>query len=400
MTSPPLYNGRNAMGKTPETIIHVDMDAFYASVEQKDNPTLLGKPVIVGGTPESRGVVSAASYEAREFGVRSAMPTAIAQRLCPKGVFLPVRMARYVEESRHIRRILFSYTPLVEPLSLDEAFLDVAGSRRAFGTPEAIGRAIKQDIRDHVGLTASVGIAANKYLAKLASDLEKPDGFVIVHDSEKLGFLGPLPVSRIWVVGKAACAVLHDLGARTIEDLRHLPLELLQSRFGNHAETLLQLAHGEDDRDVIPDSKAKSIGAENTFATDIGEEDVLTAVLLEQSEDVGERLRRHHLRCLTLTLKARYPDFRTITRRCTLDPPMNSTSEIYREACRILRERVALEGRALRLIGIAASGLRRDDAQLSLFDQTEREKAERLDKAVDEIREKMGPDAIKRGRLL
>ncbi|NOZ23710.1 MAG: DNA polymerase IV [Planctomycetes bacterium] len=383
-----------------ETILHVDMDAFYASVEQRDSPDIRDKPVIVGGHPEGRGVVSAASYEARKFGVRSAMPISVAKRLCPRGVFLPVRMGQYVQESRKIRRILHSYTPLIEPLSLDEAFLDVAGSVRLFGSPETIGREIKDRIRAETQLTASVGIAPNKFLAKLASDLEKPNGFVVIREAEKLDFIAPLPISRIWGVGKAAEAALHEMGVRTIGDLRRVSVDALQPRFGKWAEALLNLCRGIDSRVVVPDAEAKSIGSEITFETDIGDLDALLATLLDLSEDVGERLRTEGCQGRTITIKARYPDFKTITRRMTLAEPTDGTSEIYRTACAILQQKVPLENKPLRLIGVTASGLLRGGVQLSLFDQESRAKSKRLDKTVDEIRKKMGPDAIKRGRLL
>ncbi|MEW6357412.1 MAG: DNA polymerase IV [Planctomycetota bacterium] len=384
----------------PETIIHVDMDAFYASVEQRDAPSLRGKPVIVGGHPEGRGVVSAASYEARKFGVHSAMPITAARRICSHAVFLPVRMEQYAEESRKIRQILHSYTPLVEPLSLDEAFLDVAGSIRLFGPPEAIGRAIKERIRAETQLTASVGIAPNKFLAKLASDLEKPDGFVIIREDEKLDFIAPLPIRRIWGVGKVAEAALHEIGVRTIGDLRKLSIDALKPRFGKVAEDLFNLSRGIDTRTVVPDSEAKSIGSEITFETDIGDLDALLTTLLDLSEDVGERLRAEGCLCRTVTVKVRYPDFNTITRRMTLPEPTDSTSQIYQTACAILRGKIPLAGRLLRLIGVTASGLARGGVQLSLFDQQKRAKGKRLDKTVDQIRKKLGPDAIKRGRLL
>lgn len=383
-----------------ETILHVDMDAFYASVEQRDNPAIRGKPVIVGGAPKSRGVVSAASYEARKFGVHSAMPSSVALRLCPSAVFLSPRMDRYAEESRRIREIFLSVTPLVEPISLDEAFLDVAGSVRLFGPPEAIGRAIKRRILEETHLTASVGIASNKFLAKLASGLHKPDGFLLIRDEDKLDFLAPLPVHRIWGVGKSTEAVLHDLGVRTIGDLRRVPLNVLEPKFGKAAHSLRDLALGMDDRTVVPDCRAKSIGSEVTFETDVADLDALRTALLDLSEDVGARLRDERLFCRTLTVKARYPDFRTITRRNTLPEPTHATSHIHAEACRILQEKVRLEGKSLRLIGVTASGLQHGGAQLSLFHREAHAKAARIDKAIDDIRKKMGPDSIKRGRLL
>ena len=258
------------------------MDAFYASVEELDRPELVGKPVIVAGDPKSRGVVSAANYVARTFGVHSAMPSATAHRLCPHGVFLPGRMDRYVDVSHEIHEIFYRYTPLVEPLSLDEAFLDVSGSTGLFGPAEQIGRRIKAEIRDELHLTASVGVAPNKFLAKIASDLEKPDGFVLVDENNVQAFLDPLPVSRIWGVGRVSNQALERLGIRTVAQLRAASPHLLRDKFGSMGEQLWQLAHGIDDRSVVPDHEAKSISHETTFATDIAGMETLQACLLQR----------------------------------------------------------------------------------------------------------------------
>src|SRR5262245_45674564 len=262
------------------TILHVDMDAFYASVEQRDRPELRGRPVIVGGIA-GRGVVCAASYEARPFGVRSAMPTATARRLCPQAVFLPVRMGHYAAISRQIREVLFAFTPLVEPLSLDEAFLDVRGCEGLFGPAPDIARQIKARVTAETGLVASVGVAPNKFLAKLASDHGKPDGLVVLPADRVAEFLTPLPVGLLWGVGAKGEQRLHALGVRTAGQLAALPEKVLVGHFGEVGRHLWQLAHGRDDRDVVPDRQAKSISTETTFAEDIGDRQVLRTLLLD-----------------------------------------------------------------------------------------------------------------------
>ncbi len=299
-------------------ILHVDMDAFYASVEERDQPQLVGKPVIVGGTPEGRGVVAAANYVVRRFGVHSAMPTSQALRLCPTAIVLPVRMDHYANISRHIRTIFERFTPLVEPISLDEAFLDVTGSKTMFGPAASMAVRIKQEILSETRLVASVGVAPNKFLAKIASDLEKPDGLVIVAPDGVQAFLDVLPVERLWGVGKVAQGVLERMGVRTIGALRQTPQRTLTDRFGKSGEHLWQLAHGIDDRPVVPDREAKSISHETTFATDVDDADVLRAWLLELTEQVARRLRRYGLRGRTVNMKVRFADFRTITRSQTL----------------------------------------------------------------------------------
>ena len=380
-------------------IIHVDMDAFYASVEQRDRPELRGKAVIVGGDAKSRGVVSAASYEARKFGVHSAMPMAQAVRLCPQGIVLPVRMDRYAEVSHVIQTIFEHYTPLVEPISLDEAFLDVTDSENLFGPAARIGQRIKGEIREQTQLTASVGIAPNKFLAKLASDLKKPDGFVVITEENRQEVLDPLPVGRIWGVGKVTEGMLHAYGIRTIAQLRACGLRTLQSIVGNGAEELLRLARGEDDRPVEPDRERKSLSSEQTFATDIRDESILTSVLLEEVEEVAERLRRHQLKARTITLKLRYGDFRTVTRTETLGEATNLTKPLWEVAEQVFRRWQARSGGALRLLGFGVSGLEPEQAgQQWLFPDAEQEKLRRLDQAVDKIRDRYGKRAVHRGR--
>lgn len=377
------------------------MDAFYASVEQKDRPELKGKPVIVGGSVEARGVVSAASYEARGYGVHSAMPTATAKRLCPNGVFLPVRMERYQEVSHQIRDLFERFTPLVEPLSLDEAFLDVTGSVRLFGSAVEIGWKIKTTVKEETELNVSVGIAANMFLAKLASGMCKPDGFLEITEEEKLEFLAPLPVSDLWGVGKATAESLGEWGIRTVGQLRSIPPASLERKLGKAAETLLELARGEDDREVVPDLEAKSIGSECTFAVDISDVEALESVVLEHSEDVSARLRAAGLQARTVTLKVKLADFTLTTRSETLLEATDRTDLIAGTARALLRGHNKARGRAIRLVGVSVSQLTAGtERQLSLFDQTEEEKRRKLDQTVDEIREKLGEGSIKRARLL
>jgi DNA polymerase-4 len=379
-------------------IIHVDMDAFYASVEQLDNPDLVGKAVIVGGDPKQRGVVSAASYEAREFGVHSAMPMSKAIRLCPKAIVLPVRMKRYAELSQQIHAIFEKFTPQIEPISLDEAFLDVTGSLQLFGSAEKIGLDIKHQIKEQLGLVASVGIATNKFLAKLASDLDKPDGFVIITEENKQKILGPLPVSKIWGVGKVTEKALKSKAINTIEQLRNTPAEILRSIFGDQTPHMLRLAQGIDNREVESSREAKSISSEQTFATDITDKNILLNVLLNQVEDVAQRLRTNDLEARTITLKLRYDDFRTVTKSNTFDHPINTTKTLWQEAEAIFLKWYKKSAGALRLLGFGASGLKKaDTGQQQLFGEPEQEKQKRLDKAFDEIRDKFGRDALRRG---
>jgi len=380
-------------------IIHVDMDAYYASIEQLDNPDLVGKAVIVGGDPKKRGVVSAASYEARKFGVHSAMPMSQAIRLCPDAIVLPVRMKRYAEFSQQIHAIFQLFTPQIEPISLDEAFLDVTGSIRLFGSAEKIGRAIKDQIREKLGLVASVGIATNKFLAKLASDLNKPDGFVVITEKNKQQILDPLPVSRIWGIGKVTEKALKSKGIHTIEQLRRVQPEILQSILGDQTPHILRLARGVDNREVESNREAKSISSEQTFATDISDKDILLDVLLSQVEDVAQRLRINKLEAKTITLKLRYDDFRTITRSSTFDHPTNVTKILWQEAEQVFLKWHKKSAGALRLLGFGISGLqKRGSGQNQLFTEPEVEKQKRLDEAFDKIRNKFGDDALRRGK--
>ncbi|MCD6393665.1 MAG: DNA polymerase IV [Planctomycetes bacterium] len=382
----------------PRYILHIDMDAFYASVEQLDDPGLKGKAVIVGGSPAKRGVVSAASYEARKFGVHSAMPMSQAVRLCPDGIVLPVRMKRYVELSNKIHEIFSRYTDQIEPISLDEAFLDVAGSTQLFGSAEQIGRRIKHEIKEELGLTASVGIAPNKFLAKLASDLEKPDGFVIITEDNKKRILDVLPISRIWGIGRVTEQALKAIGINTIGQLKNTAPEHLKDSLGNQTGGILRLAHGIDDREVESIHVAKSISSEETFAVDIDDKDVLLGVLLGQVQEVAQRLRKGKFEAKTITLKLRYGDFKTVTRSSTFSKATNTTETLWRQARAVFLKWHKKSAGPLRLLGFGASGLITEGAgQKELFVNPEEEKQKRLDQASDKIKNRYGNDAVKRG---
>ncbi len=372
-------------------ILHVDMDAFYASVEVLDDPSLKGKPVMVGGTPEGRGVVAAASYEARAYGVHSAMSAARAVKLCPDGIFLRGRMDRYAEISRSVFSIFRDYTPLVEPLSIDEAFLDVSGCGRLFGSPLDIGHSIKQRIADEVGLVASVGVAANKFLAKLASDLEKPDGFVVIKPGEERDLLAGLSVGKLWGVGKVTEARLKDAGIHKVRDLLAVPRVELIQRFGDTMGHLLELAVGHDTRPVIPSHEVKSIGNETTFAENIADGQQLREILNHLADKVARRLRAEGFLGGTLVLKARYPDFTTHTRSITLPEPTDSDVEIRAQAWHLLDQNLHRKGRALRLIGITAANLTRSGSiQAELFPDPAKQRDRQLDQVLDNVRGRFG----------
>ena len=378
------------------TILHADLDAFYASVEVLDDLSLRGKPVIVGGDPRARGVVSTASYEARRFGVHSAMPLRTAARLCPTGVFLPGRPDRYRELSRQVMRIFASYTPLVEPISLDEAFLDVTGSLDAFGDGEAIARRIKQRVRDEVGLVVSVGVASNKLCAKVASDLRKPDALVIVPPGGEADFLAPLPVSRLWGVGPQARQALADYGVTTIGQLAALPDPTLRRRFGSHGAELALRARGIDRSSVVPSQAPKSIGHELTFDLDVVDPARLEGTLLDLAESVASRLRSHHLAAGAVQLKLRYEGFETLTRQMPVPHQTRESEPIYAAGVALLRKTLVRD-RAVRLIGLTAINLT-DVQQLTLFDAPD--KTDRITASIDAVRERFGEKAITRARLI
>jgi DNA polymerase-4 len=380
-------------------ILHVDMDAFYASIEIRDNPELRGKPVIVGGAAERRGVVSAASYAARKFGVHSAMPMVRAMRLCPQAIRIPPRLSVYAEVSQQIRDIFARYTPQFEPLSLDEAFLDVTACETLFDGAETIAHAIKDAIRDELALVASVGVAPNKFVAKIASDVNKPNGFVVVDSEHVQSFLDPLPVSRLWGAGKATVAVFERMGIRTIAQLRRQSAQWLNAHFGRQGEHLWQLAHGIDSRDVISDSQAKSISHETTFAEDINDKAVIEAWLLHLTEQVAWRLRRADLLGRTVQLKLRFPDFKTITRSHTLSDATHTTDTLWQIVRQLLRDN--WQGTpAIRLIGMGVTGLQNSSEQLlqeDLFKQASPKQAQ-VDALTDRINTRFGPSTLQRGR--
>jgi len=394
----------------PPTILHVDMDAFYASVELRDNPSLEGLPVCVGGPAASRGVIAAASYEARKYGVRSAMPTATARRLCPDLVLLPPDFDKYTGVSRQIMEVFRRYTPLVEPLSLDEAFLDVAGSERLFGDGVEIGRRIKSDILRETGLVASVGVAPTKFLAKLASDLDKPDGFRVIRPHEVRAVLDPLPVSKVYGVGPRTAEHLERLGILTVGDLAARPRDEVAARFGASGVWIHDLARGIDPRRVTPKRDEKSRGVERTFAKDVADRDELRRYLLAFCEEVAFHLRDRGLRGRSVTLKARFSDFRTVTRSRTLDFPTNLGPRLYAVARELLDK---VEPRPLRLLGVQVARLEdvRQPAQPTLFPVGEEapgrgealranEKLARATESLDKLRRRHGRDVVLPAALL
>jgi DNA polymerase-4 len=378
-------------------IAHVDMDAFYASVEQRDRPELRGRPVIVGADPRGRGVVSACSYEARVFGVRSAMPISRAYRLCPRGVYLPVDMAKYARVSGEVMAILGDFSPLVEPVSVDEAFLDLTGTSTLWGPPVEAVRRIKNRIREQTGLTASAGLAANKFVAKVASDLDKPDGLVVVPAGGEASFLAPLPIERLWGVGKATAKELQALGVTRIGQLQALSPEVLAARLGPQGPDLLDLASGRDARAVEPYAPPKSMGAETTFGQDCRDPSRLEETLRGQAERVARELRGEGLAACRVTLKLRWADFHTLTRSHTGDPTQDGL-EIYRRATMLLSREPLLQ--PVRLIGLSASTLRpQAHGQLPLLDPSA-VRRERLARAVDRITGRFGRTAIVPARLV
>jgi DNA polymerase-4 len=349
-------------------IIHYDMDAFYAAVEQRDRPELRGKPIIVGGSASHRGVVMTASYEARRFGIRSAMPTAQAMRLCPEVIRVDGRMARYQEVSREVRSICAAWTDRIEPLSLDEGFMDVTECCEAHGIKAgAIAIELKRRVRETTGLTVSAGVGPNKLVAKIGSDLRKPDGLVIIPPQDVTGFLHPLPIERIWGVGPVTARRLRSLGLTTMGDLSACSEPWVEANLGRAGLEYQRLARGIDDRPVVSSRTPRSVSAENTFATDLSDPQQWLAELAELSASVASRLNRHRLRGLTVVLKLRYSDFTTISRRQTCRQPVQ-TAEALLSVSKDLLARVGTEGRPLRLLGVGVSNLVADElpAQLEL----------------------------------
>jgi DNA polymerase-4 len=382
------------------TILHVDMDAFYASVEVLEDPSLAGKPLVVGGSGR-RGVVAAASYEARVYGVRSAMPSAQARRLCPHAVFVPGRYDRYTGYSERIHEIFESYTPLVEGIALDEAFLDVTGARRLFGTGENVAQQIRQRVRDEIGLSASVGVAATKFVAKLASEAAKPTalpagitpgrGVVVVTPGEELAFLHPMPVNALWGVGPATWTRLRRLGVTTIGELARVPVQTLEGAVGrSHGRHLHELAWGRDPRPVEADREIKSVSHEETYAFDLADRDRLHHEVVRMADAVAARLRAAGLAGRTVTLKVRYGDFRTITRSQTVPTPIDDGFAIAGLGSALLDQ--VEPGEGVRLLGVSISNLIHGEArQLSLMLDGD---GDRPTRALDEVRARFGENAL------
>ncbi len=377
-------------------IIHIDMDAFFASVEQRDNPELKGRPIAVGGRPESRGVVATASYEARRYGVKSAMPMATALKLCPGLTILPVNHHKYRQVSEAVMDIFRSYTPLIEPISLDEAFLDVRGSEKLFGPAKVIGMAIQKRIKEELQLSASVGIGPNKFIAKLASDYQKPNGFTVIPQDKVLQFLVPLPVNKIWGIGEKTAASLNRVGIKTIGQLRDLPLEFLEGKFGKHGKILYGFARGEDTRPVEPEREVKSVGKEITFAGDIGDMEELRHTLQELAGKVAHRLRQENLKSGSVMLKIKYPDFQLVTRTESLPEPTNLAGPIYRAASQLLAKHCKPP---VRLIGVTCGKLT-GERQITLFRDEQLVREEKITSALDKLRDRYGEDVVKLASLL
>jgi DNA polymerase IV len=385
------------------TILHVDMDAFYAAVEQRDHPEYRGKPVIVGSDPKQgkgRGIVATCSYEARKFGVHSAQPISQAWKLCPQGVYVQPEMEKYVRVSSRIMAIFLEFTDMIEQVSIDEAFLDVTGSGKLFGSGPEIARKIKNRIEEALGLTASVGVASNKFIAKVASDLKKPDGLVVVEPGHEREFLAPLPVGRLWGVGPKTEASLTTAGLKRIGQIADLQYSELTARLGKTGGHLWQLAQGIDDRPVVPEEGFKSIGHEITFERDTADPELLHATLLGLSEKVAQRLRSNRARARTIAIKYREADFSTFTRRTTLKNPANTAESIFPAAQSLLKT-LLRDGVFVRLIGVYASNLDVDAAgtQMSLLESTPK-KDQKLASAMDSIVQRFGGQAITRAALV
>jgi len=376
-------------------ILHVDMDAFFASVEQLDNPKLAGKCVIVGGL-SGRGVVSAASYEARKFGIHSAMPMYLARQKCPDGVFLHPRMGRYSEISEKIMALLEEFSPLVEPVSIDEAYMDISGCERLHGDPETIGTAIKKKIRDTVCLGCSIGVAPNKFLAKIASDINKPDGLTIIMPEQALLFAESLPIGKVPGVGKATFKEFEKTGIKLLGDVKKYSAEMLIKRFGKYGYRLLELSTGSDNSPVVPFSRSKSISCETTLEKNTRDKIFLNKYLLSHAEDIGKQLRGKKLMAKTVVLKIKDADFRQSTRSITVKSPTHSSRAIYKEAAALLNSYEL--NKEVRLIGVGVSGLIPASVplQINMFDEEKKKngKWEKVDRTLDEIVKKFGKNAL------
>ncbi len=379
--------------------MHIDLDAFFVSVEQVLHPELRGKPVVVGGRPGTRGVVAAASYEARAFGLHSAMPLATASRLCPQAIFIEGSFPRYREASQKFMAILADYSPFLEPMGLDEAYMDVTGFESLHGSIRQMASAIKQRVKNELGLPASVGIASSKVVAKVASELSKPDGLIEVVRGEERSFLAPLPVGRLPGVGEKTEKLLKGLGIKTIGELAKLPLATLKSRFGIWGEVLLHSASGIDDRKVEPPGEAKSISRETTFDRDTKDVSFLKATLRYLSERVGAELREQGKQTRCIILKLRYTDFTTVTRSHTTTQAIDSDQTIFTTGVKLLEKALTAERQPVRLIGIGVSSLVPSGRQLDMFNAAAH-RQEQLDRTIDRIRHKYGFTAIQTGRTM
>lgn len=383
----------------PKTIIHIDLDAFFVSVEQVLNPELKGKPVVVGGKPGQRGVVATASYEARAFGLHSAMPLVTAARLCPEAIFIEGNYARYREFSQKFMAILNDFSPFIEPMGIDEAYMNVTGFESLHGSIRQMAVAMKQRIRTEVGICASVGIASCKVVAKVASDLSKPDGLIEVPAGEERAFLAPLPVDKLPGVGKQSMKIMKGLLVNTIGDITRVSPLTLKSRFGSAGESMLRHANGIDDSQVLPPGEAKSISRETTFGEDTLDRAFLKATLWRQSEKVGADLRDKDKQARCVTLKLRYADFTTITRSRTVQENVGTDQAIFKTGTELLEKALTVERQAVRLLGIGVSNLVEPSQQATLFTPSAR-KLEELNKTVDRIRNRYGFGAIQTGRTM
>ncbi|MDD3088425.1 MAG: DNA polymerase IV [Candidatus Omnitrophica bacterium] len=395
-----MYN--TLMTQENRYIVHVDMDAFFTSVEQRDDPSLKGRPVIVGSDPKGgtgRGVVAACSYEARKFGIHSAMPISIAYKKCPNAVFLTGSMRKYSIASKTVFRTLEKFSPDIEPISIDEAFIDITGSWRLFAdSPTRVCRMIKDEIKKATGLTASVGMAPNMMTAKIASDIDKPDGLTVVDEKGLLSFLGPLPIEKLWGVGEKSARRLHGMNIRTIGDIAQTGVEELARVFGENGRHLWELANGIDHRKVETSDETKSVGNESTFEEDVRDKDVILKELMYLSEKVSRRLRKAGLKGRTVTLKIRFSDFSTFTRAESLAIPTNFTDELYSLSLKNL-DKFTLSGKAVRLVGVRVTNLTASLEKHDLFDGVDpgSQKKERIHKAIDKIKDRFGDGAVHRG---